>query len=393
MYIEDIIQKLYFSSINLNIFDSKIIASLYSQLCMGTNFTEKQANLAVSVLKKYKSKISLILNQNISTFLDNPQFRHKFRNINTSKTIEIIDHAEFKKAIRVSFPYDDSLISKFKKEKSNFHYATWSPDEKAWIFSLHEKNILFLSSLIDEFNFVADEEFVSYSEQIKQINQHVENHIPMLVKDRDNYVLKNVHPTIQGILGNNLIVSLFEARKRGIFVWDDTIDYELDMCCEDLVVKRFLKCQNTNDFMVNLEESTLSSVSTIVKNLLPCLIIIPGGSELEILEKNFDLLKHIGIDSQHISVMFRLSNETNKEFNDFVKKNSLNNPIDTNTKIVFVSNNIPKPLLESRINFESVLNYNFYSPHYKLRDFIINHHNVINIVENAQQRRLNFGIM
>ncbi len=393
MYIEDIIQKLHFSSITLNMFDSKIIASLYSQLCMGTAFTEKQANLAVGVLKKYKSKISMMLNQNISTFLDNPQFRHKFRNINNSKTIEVIDHEEFKKAIRVAFPYDDSLIAKFKKEKLNFHYTTWSPDEKAWIFSLHEKNILFLSSLIDDFNFTADEEFLLYVKQIKQINENVEKYIPMIIKDQDSYILKNTHQTIQSYLGKDLILSLFEARKRGIFVWDDNIDYELDMCSEDLVVKRFLKCQNTNNFVVNLDESLLSSVSTIVKNLLPCLIVIPGGSEFEILEKNINLFKTIGINTKDMSVMFRLSNETDKKFNNYVKNNNLNNPIDNNTKIVFVSNNIPKPLIESRINFESVLNYNFYSPHYKLRDFIINHHNVINIVENAQQRRLNFGIV
>lgn len=393
MYIEDIIQKLYFSSVNLNIFDSKIIASLYSQLCTNIHFTEKQANLAVNILKKYKPKVSSLINQDVTPFLNNPQFKNKFRNININKTINIIDHVEFKRAIKVSFPYDEGLITKFKKEKTNFHYATWSPDDKAWIFILHEKNIVFLSSLINEFNFVADEEFMLYASQVKQIKENFENYIPMIIKDVNDYKLKNVHQKIQKNLGKDLITSLFEARKYGIFVWDDVVDYELDMCDEDLVVKRFLKCQDTQNFTVNLEESSLYSLNSIIKNLLPCLVIIPGGSELSILEKNYELFKKMMIDDLDMSVMFRLSNESNKEFNEFVKKNSLNNPINKNTKIVFVSNNIPKPLLESRINFESVLNYNFYSPHYKLRDFITSHHNVINVVENAQQRRLNFGIM
>lgn len=393
MFIEDLIQKLAYSSINLNLFDKKFVLSLYNQLNSGIFFTEKQARLAVTVLKKYKIKLSIELNQDILSFLENPQYRHAFRQINLYKTIEIISYKNSKRAIKVSFPYDENLISKFKKEKSNFHQAFWDPDEKSWIFELHEKNLLFLSSLVKEFNFIGDDEFMTYVEQIDKITNNVENYIPMVIKDDEYYVLKNVHSTIQGILGDTLIPSLFEARKKGIFTWSDEIETELENSNEYIIVKRFLKSYNTKEFTINLEETPLQHISSIVNNLFPCFVIVPGGSELEILKKNYEFFTSIGVENSNMSVLFRLSNKTDKEFNDYVRDQHLNNPIDDNSKVIYISNNIPKTFFESRININSVLNYSLYTPHYKLRDFIVNQHNVINILEIAQQRRLNFGIV
>lgn len=393
MFIEDLIQKLCHSSINLNLFDKKFVLSLYNQLNSGIFFTEKQAKLALTVLKKYKIKLSIELNQDILLFLENPQYRHAFRQINLYKTIEIVNYKNSKRVIKVSFPYDENLISKFKKEKLNFHHAFWDPDEKSWIFELHEKNLLFLSTLVNEFNFIGDDEFINYIDQINKITSNVENYIPMVVKDGDLYVLKNVHPIIQGTLGNTLISSLFEARKKGIFTWSDDIETEIENSNEYIVVKRFLKSHNNKEFTINLEETPLQHISSIVKNLFPCFVIIPGGSELDVLKKNYEFFESIGINRSNMSVLFRLSNKTDKEFNDYVRNQQLNNPLDDNSKVIYISNNIPKTYLESRININSVLNYSLYTPHYKLRDFIVNQHNVINILEIAQQRRLNFGIV
>jgi hypothetical protein len=46
--------------------------------------------------------------------------------------------------------------------------------------------------------------------------------------------------------------------------------------------------------------------------------------------------------------MFRLDNTDNAEFNNYIKKNSLNSKLDKNTKVVYInSSNITKPLLNS----------------------------------------------
>ena len=51
--------------------------------------------------------------------------------------------------------------------------------------------------------------------------------------------------------------------------------------------------------------------------------------------------------NESCSVLFRLDNDADgAEFNQYIKRNNLNNLVDNNTKIVYISNNkIPKPML------------------------------------------------
>ena len=47
------------------------------------------------------------------------------------------------------------------------------------------------------------------------------------------------------------------------------------------------------------------------------------------------------------SVLFRLDNETNRDFNKFVKEKNLNNWVEKYTKIVYINNKLSKVLLKS----------------------------------------------
>ena len=52
------------------------------------------------------------------------------------------------------------------------------------------------------------------------------------------------------------------------------------------------------------------------------------------------------VDTKDQSVLFRLSNEVGASFNEYVKENNLNNWVDKNTKIVYISNEkLPKLLI------------------------------------------------
>jgi hypothetical protein len=122
-------------------------------------------------------------------------------------------------------------------------------------------------------------------------------------------------------------------------------------------------------------------------------VIIPSENETASVTKNVEFFNSIGIDNSNMNVLFRLPTETDKNFNDYVKNNGLNSPISNNTKVVFISTKIPKTILGNKLEFNSVLNYNYYNAHYKIRDFLKNKVNVINILDRGSQRRLNFAIM
>ena len=54
------------------------------------------------------------------------------------------------------------------------------------------------------------------------------------------------------------------------------------------------------------------------------------------------------IDPSEISVLYRLSGDASNGYNEYIRDNNLNNPLDTNTKIVYTNRNkVNKPLLQS----------------------------------------------
>ena len=62
------------------------------------------------------------------------------------------------------------------------------------------------------------------------------------------------------------------------------------------------------------------------------------------------------IPNTECSVLMRLDNEYNSNFNQYIKDNNLNNSLDKSTKVVYIrSNKIPKPLLKLNWNANSVL--------------------------------------
>jgi len=390
MHIDTLIVKLTHHSISgVNSFDFKLVLSLVDQLNFGNYLTEKQGKLAVSLLKKYKSKLTQALFIDISPFLENPQFKQPFRVINSAKTIKIINDPTHVKVIKVEFPYDEKIITKFRQEKPKFFHCQWNEDDRAWIFSLEEASIQFLMSVQTEYNFSCDDEFIKYTEQIQVIQQNIEQYVPMITKNEENFSFINVVEHFPKITSTDLIESLFLARKFGIYTWDEKIDEEINSENIDPEVSTFLKTNPGDPFSLILTEKPLNSLKNIIKHLLPCLVVVSTGSEMTKVQNTVNLFHELGIDSSEMSVLFRLPSEGGREFNEFVRDNKLNSAVTDNTKVIFISEHIPKTILEPKRIFNSVLNYNFYTAHYKMKDFLRFQPNVINVLE-THNRKLNF---
>jgi hypothetical protein len=395
MFIEDLLQYLNSYNIRLNSVDRPIIQSFAIQLSIGKKITEKQGNLIVKFLQKYKSQINVGLGYDVSTFLDNPQFKNSFRTINYQRSMSIVDHKTYKRAIKVEFPYNEEIIDHIRKEcRNNAIFSKksyYDNDEKCWFFSLNERLITYLIQLIKEFNFQLDDELAEYVTQISEIQKNIENYLPTLVKNHNNYEIINLPKNIQLLHLENLEQAIFTARKYGVTVWDNAIEKELiDSDLNETTIK-FVKTQPDEVFNIDLTSFDIQSIGNIVKNLLPCLVIIPGGLEMKKLSLALDLFNSIKIENSKMSVLFRLNNSTDSEFNQFVKNNGLNSPLSEETKVVFLSQHIPKTILSPLKQFNSLLNFNYVNVHYKLAALIQTQENVINILEKPAQRRLNFA--
>jgi hypothetical protein len=387
MYIETLITKVSSSiAFLMHSYELRILQNMSTQLLTGTTLTLKQANLSISILKKYETKISTFLGQNIGPWIDNPQFKYPFRTISSGKTISIVEYPEFTRAIKIQFPYDEELLKKFREQKGILDYAIWDKDEKSWFLNLNEKSIQFSMTLMNENGFTGDEQFNDYVKQVLSIRENIASCIPMAVLDENLVKFVNTSSYTPQNQSIDFLESMIFAKNVGITTWDNKIDEKIENLPNKLL-KKFIIHDPGKSFDVDLNQNSLFDLLPAIKNLLPCLVIISPSKELEKLEYMLNLFLSAGIDNTEMSVLFRLPSETGTDFNNFVKNNNLNSPISENSKVIFIGNDIPKTIFKADIEFNSVLNYNYYSAHYKIRNFIITHKNVINILEKTQKER------
>ena len=88
----------------------------------------------------------------------------------------------------------------------------------------------------------------------------------------------------------------------------------------------------------------------MLKNLLWTILLPENERSLDLMHKVQSSFKNI-IPNESVTNLYRKENSTdgNKEYNNYIKENNLNNSLAIDTKIVYTSNNkIPKPLLETK---------------------------------------------
>lgn len=390
MYIEDLLMTLY-QYLSVNRYDKLILNNFVGLSMSGTGLTEKQSQLAVKMLKRYSKNLSSHLGKNVNDDLIMPQFRYPVRKTKNQKTVSIIDHQIYSKAIKLEIPYNQEIINSIRQNRSDLGFANWDSDTKSWIFSLDEKNLNFLSKISENYGIVADEEIQGYFDQTKNILNAIEEHIPMLSIIEEKPVYKNVSNFVPKLETDNVISALFEARLSGIFTWDDKVSEYLNRIEIDPLVKDYFNHESSKNFYIDNEIFPVQVLSSIIQYTCPVLFIISPGDELKKTKQIFDLLINMGYSTEQISVMFRLSNNEDKDFNSFVKDSDINNQISDKTLFVFVSAKMPKPVLQSNLRFNNIIVMGRLPHHSSIREYTKNKPNLIFYCESNKNLELNFG--
>lgn len=381
MFIEEILKNLADLG-GTNRFDKTVVDSLNFQVnILGNGFTEKQSDLVLKILKRYSGKINASIQQDISQFLDNPKFRYPIR-ASTAQVnrISVIDHPEWVKAIKLEFPYNEEIVNfiRIKKESlGEYNLAVWSKELKAWIFTLSEASIQLVKEILVKKEFEIDQSFEIFLNQFDNIACSMETFVPMLIIENNIPRYQNVPSQVPPLTSTDWLNSLFEARKSGISVWDQTLDNFLKSEKVDKIVYDFLTNDPAKTFDINSRVLPLDSLKNIVKYLEPGIFVIPGGSEIEKIQLCYYFLKSMNVDDSEISVLFRLPSDTHKNFNDFVKNHGLNNPLSEKTRYVFISSKVPKTIFGAKLNFHSIIGFGEHYPHHTLRELTKNSENCI----------------
>jgi hypothetical protein len=369
MYIEELIQRvagtgvyLFKNSIPLsNSFESNFINSVANQLDQGNGLTEKQASLALRILAKVETQLILELGGKSWDF-NQPQYQRPFRNLSNIKTVTV-DHSQNPGNIKVRFPYDEKLVQLIKEYRSTQRpaLADWHMDEKAWVFALTEGNISWISANLMDYGFEFDEISKDYAGQVKNIEENLENFIPLVTLENNKLKFINTHPSVPQPTNDNIVESLFLAKKYGINVWSDEIVNFLQETITNPVTKTVIRSStDTNALWVDKRIHQIEMFDDVVNYNDKILFVVPSGSEHQCIESWHKFLNSQGITNEQISVMFRLPNENRGDFNIYVKDNNLNNEVNENTKAVFVSMKIPKPLIKTNVKFDVIINLGYY---------------------------------
>lgn len=394
MYIEDLIRNLALVRVGVNSADLTILHSFSDQFLSDTGLTEKQCGLALRILNRYYTLLSQKLGGDISHHLTFPKYRLKIRKSVTEQTVKVVRDKPTGPVIEVRFPFSEEnvgKIRKFKGDKANSGKIEWDREATAWIFNLSEENIQFLVDFCSQSNFTFDDEFQKYVDAVDNILLDMEKYAPMLAINDGSLKILNSPKNMPEIETDDIVEAVFQARNMGVTIWDEHVNAQLGSDDLNPVVARFLKSSISGQFKINMDEQGISALKTILQHCSPCLVIIPGGSEEEKITKIYNVLQGCGIEDKNMSVLFRLPNETGKKFNDFVKNQGLNGPISDETKIVFVSTKLPKPLIKSGIKFNSIINMGYAMAHYTLKEYTKNHQNFINFGVGIKSEEVDFA--
>lgn len=397
MTIEDLIEtaagihRINTKPINMGLYHTKPITDMALQVYSGRALTQRQANYAISILLKYKNQLTASIGKDVIPMLDSPVYRKAFRAL-SNKTVTISPQDL---TINVEFPYDDSIIEKirqyrnefFSKKSSGFITSDILWDEKHWVFSLKEENIKFIASELIPLGFTADDLFTEYLEQIRQVEKDFEQYVPMLTYESGKFLYKNASANLPALDTSDIEEALFRAKQAGISIWDDSVDHIISTSAIDPITMCIIKSCD----IISVPNSY--PITTLVPSLTHstrCLFVIPGGNELEPVMAAVSLLKTMSITAAEISVLFRLPNTTNKDFNQYIKDSGLNNPVSDTTRAVFIMGKLPKSLCESNMHFDVIVTMGNTNPNYMLKNYIKNHHCVIKYNLTNQTKDLNF---
>lgn len=327
--------------------NQKVLYSIGSQVFRGRALTEKQHALVKKLmLEFYVDQFNAV---GIDIYKHVDKIREPYREVDKSHWVKLLkkDDTNY---IGIRFPFSNSVIEHINDIKKNTG-DDYFYDKHVHYFSWNEINVFKVMNIANKFKerFDVDSEVQDYYNELINFSMDKKNIVPGVINnkfvnitDELRKFLENKYPVID----NNNIVGLWDKRRLyGLHTFDniDTSNYSI-------LAKKILDRKNSS-LVIRSEvwniEQVLNSLFEIER--FPIIIALdPDNDPLGYLSTVYNSVKGF-VDTNSISVMFRLDNKNNEEFNQFIQTKGLNNSIDDNTQIVIVNRKkITKPIIKSQ---------------------------------------------
>lgn len=384
-------KKLY--EFEIDIRDVKLIKSLALQVSKNIGLSNRQHDLSKKKLLEYENQF--LSKGLIDLKKDLNNLRIPLRSIDRSKTIKLVlkDHYDFfnwQKIIKIAikFPYSKKMLKHINFIKQSQGKNEYDSKTKTHFVDFSEQNVLRIVGKFKDINFEIDDELLKFYDIINDFQVNKKDHLPGIY----NYQFKNLHNNCKKYLLNNFgkpsaenLVFYYDKRKQfGLGHFDEKDLFEnLDKCSP---LTNYISKNGDKTLYVDRNLYNHHDISLAINFLkrFPLLIVLKNHSETTDLLEFVSNFKNF-LKVEEMSVLFRLENNTeeNIKFNNTVKLLGVNNPVTSNTKIIFLNNDrIPKPLLlsnyfpDTTILCESFRHKKHVSLYYEQSDLVIHYDNV-----------------
>ena len=342
-------------------------------------WTEKQARLALVILKRYLTKFQAH-GMDIKPLLDNPKYEEEFRVISFDKVIEKYTDDDGIDKIELRFPYNKKVIQLIRCLKDNRDfpagYSQYDGEAKKWTF-LHTDVTAYYLTLIAaryDFKFVDDSLLRDYEEIKKEVIGHRQTSARLIGSE---IVLDNASDSLKEYWDQHL------KNKTALEQVDSLKNFAIPTQGIDVKADTTLghKIAHNKYHKLWIDSKTFSK-NEVVKGLIelncfPLVMPVSGDIHMEADVKEFwewmNAFKSYGVDllnecswgfdvkepifkkdiDRHNDRTYLLDNTRSQEFfenlyelHQMSKQFKL---INQDTKIVFVRNRIPRALIKSKI--------------------------------------------
>lgn len=150
------------SQVRLANYDRTVVDSLANQTISGRGLTDRQHQLAIKIVNKYRRQCSKLG----VTVPESPLLRIPIRQIDRSQTIEHdVDNNQF----LVKFRYDDKLVSELRQfSESSCGHVLFDREHMAWRVGLSQPNLMWIWSWAKDRNFELRFDPVALSQELSE---------------------------------------------------------------------------------------------------------------------------------------------------------------------------------------------------------------------------------
>jgi len=338
------------SNNSLSIEDKGILTSINRQLLKKIALTDRQYALLKGKLLNYK-RVWQHNDIAIDDAIDN--LKYPLREIDRSHWIKIL-HYNGEEILGIRFPFNKKVIDRVEELRRLSNQKIADYKDNTHHFALTPKNIFGLVEIANRFStkFVIHKEITEIYNQLLQYEKDRDEYIPGVY----NNIVKNIPEKAIEHLENDIgkcdydTLALYYDRRYlyDLSMWDmHDVKYSLGKYSSiaQKIIERKQPTYMINRNIVN-ENDLLSSIIEIKR--LPLLVVLDNDTAHDNLLIIHDALKYI-IPADQMTVLFRKDGDD--PFNEYIRKQKLNNMVDNNTKIVYISSTkLPKPLLSLIVN-------------------------------------------